>query len=94
MAKAAVAPRGVELDAIDRLEEKIRLLIDVVERMKAEQARAADENIRLMREVETLRGRLSDAENTGAELTMLREERDVIRTRVSEMLQQIDALNL
>lgn len=94
MAKAAVAPRGAELEAIDRLEEKIRLLIGVVERMKAEQARAADENIRLMRELETVRGRLNDAESTGAEVTMLREERDVIRTRVSEMLRQIDALNL
>jgi regulator of replication initiation timing len=94
MAKAAVAPRGTELEAIDRLEEKIRLLIGVVERMKAEQARAADENIRLMRELETLRGQLDAAEGTGAEVTMLREERDVIRTRVSEMLRQIDALNL
>lgn len=94
MAKAATAPRVVELDAIDRLEEKIRLLIGVVERMKSEQARAADENVRLMRELEALRARVAEAESTGAEVTMLREERDVIRTRVSEMLQQIEALNL
>lgn len=94
MAKAATAPRGVELDAIDRLEEKIRLLISVVERMKAEQARSADENMRLMRDVESLRGRLAEAEGAGAEVTVLREERDVIRARVSEMLQQIEALNL
>jgi regulator of replication initiation timing len=94
MAKLATAPRAAELDAIDRLEEKIRLLIGVVERMKSEQARAADENVRLMREVEGLRAQLNDAEGVGAEVTLLREERDVIRTRVSEMLQQIEALNL
>jgi hypothetical protein len=62
--------------------------------MKAEQSRSADENMRLMREVETLRNRLADAEGAGAEVTLLREERDAIRTRVSEMLQQIEALNL
>lgn len=94
MAKVATAARATELDAIDRLEEKIRLLIGVVERMKNEQARASDENMRLMREVETLRARVNDAEGVGAEVVVLREERDVIRTRVSEMLRQIEALNL
>lgn len=94
MAKVATAARATELDAIDRLEEKIRLLIGVVERMKNEQARAADENVRLMREVETLRARADEAEGVGAEVAVLREERDVIRTRVTEMLQQIEALNL
>ncbi|HSL21231.1 MAG TPA: hypothetical protein VK886_06825 [Vicinamibacterales bacterium] len=95
MAKGATAaPRATELEAIDRLEEKIRLLIAVVERLKAEQARSADENARLAREVEGLRARLSEAEGFGAEVTMLREERDLVRTRVSEMLQQIEALNL
>lgn len=94
MAKVATAVRATELDAIDRLEEKIRLLIGVVERMKTEQTRAADENVRLMREVEALRARVNEAEGVGAEVSALREERDVIRTRVAEMLQQIEALNL
>jgi regulator of replication initiation timing len=94
MAKVATAARATELDAIDRLEEKIRLLIGVVERMKNEQTRAADENVRLMRELEALRARVNEAEGVGAEVALLREERDVIRTRVSEMLQQIEALNL
>jgi uncharacterized coiled-coil DUF342 family protein len=37
---------------------------------------------------------VADAESTSAELSELRSERDQIRTRVSEMLQQLDALNL
>jgi regulator of replication initiation timing len=94
MAKVATAARATELDAIDRLEEKIRLLISVVERMKNEQTRAADENIRLMREVEALRARVNEAEGMGAEVASLREEREAIRGRVSDMLQQIEALNL
>ena len=93
-AAAATAARAVELDAIDRLEEKIRLLVGVVERLKSDQARGADENARLSREIEALRSRLADAEALNAELTMLREERDVIRTRVSDMLRQIETLDI
>jgi regulator of replication initiation timing len=94
MAKAATASRATELDVIDRLEEKIRLLVGVVERLKTEQGRASEENQRLAREVESLRARLADAEGTGAEVTLLREERELIRSRVTEMLEQIEALNL
>jgi hypothetical protein len=39
-----------------------------------------------------LRARLSDAEGTNAELSALRDERDEIRARVSEMLQQLEAI--
>jgi regulator of replication initiation timing len=90
----AKTSRSVELEPIDRLEEKVKLLVSLVERMKAEQARAAEEHQRLMREVESLRARLSATDNVSSELTTLKEERDVIRTRVTEMLQQIEALNL
>ena len=94
MAKGATAARETELDVIDRLEDKVRLLISAVERLKTEQSRAADENQRLLRELDTLRSRLADAEGTGQEVAVLREERTVIRSRVSEMLQQIESLNL
>ena len=41
-----------------------------------------------------MRSRLADAEGTGAQLSALREERELIRTRVTEMLDQIETLNL
>ena len=41
---AKTATRSIELEPIDRLEEKIKLLVNMVDRMKAEQARAAEEN--------------------------------------------------
>ena len=52
---AKLATRSVELEPIDRLEEKLKLLVAMVDRMKAEQARAAEENLRLSRELEAMR---------------------------------------
>lgn len=92
MAKAA--PSSVELEPIDRLEEKVKRLVGLVERLKADQSQAADENERLHRELDALRARIASSETLNAELSTLRDERDVIRTRVSEMLEQLEALNL
>ena len=91
MAKQAVA-RITDLDPIDRLEDKIKLLVNMVTQLRAEQARAAEDNVRLSGEIDALRARLSDAEGTGAELEALRDERDVIRNRVADTLAQLEAL--
>ena len=91
MAKQAVA-RTVDVEPIDRLEEKIKLLVGMVTTLRAEQSRAADESARLLQEIDVLRARLADAEGTNAELSALREERDEIRSRVAEMLQQLEAI--
>jgi regulator of replication initiation timing len=88
------ATRSVELEPIDRLEEKVKRLVAMVDGMKAEQARAAEENQRLTRELEATLSRAALGEGLVAELSSLKEERDVIRTRVTDMLEQLDALNL
>ena len=90
---AKVAVRGVDLEPIDRLEEKVKLLVGVIDRLRGDQARAADENTRLNRELDALRARLTEAEGTSSELTALREERALIRSRVDEMLSTIESLN-
>jgi regulator of replication initiation timing len=82
------------LESIDRLEEKIKLLVNTIVRIKGEQTRAAEENGRLKGEIEALKSRMASAENAGAEVTTLREERDLIKSRVSDMLKQLDSLNL
>ena len=82
------------LESIDRLEEKIKLLVNTIVRLKGEQTRAAEDNGRLKAEIEALKGRMTSAESAGAEVTTLREERDLIKTRVSDMLKQLDSLNL
>jgi regulator of replication initiation timing len=94
MAKQAAVGGTVDLEPIDRLEEKVKLLVSLVAKLRADQARALEENARLNQELDALRVRLADAEATGSELSNLREERDVIRTRVSEMLQQLDGLTV
>jgi len=94
MGTATATRGGIDLDPIDRLEEKVKLLVNMVERMKDDQSRAAEENQRLTREIETLRGRLASSDSVSAELSTLKQERDVIRSRVGEMLDQLEALNL
>ena len=91
---AKTATRSVELEPIDRLEEKVKLLVGMVERIRAEQARAAEENQRLTRELDSMRARLASHEGLASELSSLKEERDVIRTRVTDMLEQLEALSL
>ena len=92
MVKQAVA-RTVDLEPIDRLEEKVKLLVTMITQLRAEQAKSSDENARLTQELNELRARLADTELTSSsELTALREERDVIRTRVAEMLQHLEHL--
>ena len=91
---AKTATRSVELEPIDRLEEKVKRLVDLVETMKSEQARTAEENQRLTRELDALRDRVSAGEAINVELSALKEERDLIRARVGEMLDQLEALNL
>jgi FtsZ-binding cell division protein ZapB len=91
MAKQAVLAR-TDLEPIDRLEEKIKLLVGLVTQLRAEQERAADEHARLTQEIDALRARLADAESVNSELATLRDERDIIRTRVSEMLTQLEGL--
>jgi regulator of replication initiation timing len=91
MAKQAVATR-TDLDPIDRLEEKVKLLVSVVTQLRREHAKAIDDNSRLLRELENMRARLAETEVSGTELAALRDERDLVRTRVAEMLEQLESI--
>lgn len=70
------------------------MLVGLIDRLRADQARAAEENTRLTREIDGMKARLAEAEGVGSEITTLREERDLIRSRVSDMLTQIESLKL
>jgi regulator of replication initiation timing len=82
------------LESIDRLEEKIKLLINTITRIKGEQSRVAEENGKLKAEIQQMKARLDNAETAGAEVVTLREERDLIKDRVTDMLKQLDGLSL
>jgi regulator of replication initiation timing len=93
MVKQAAVARTTDIEPIDRLEEKVKRLVALITELRAEQSRSADENARLAQEIALLRGRLADVESTaGAELSALRDEREMIRGRVAEMLDQLEGI--
>ncbi|WP_396624996.1 cell division protein ZapB [Luteitalea sp.] len=83
-----------DLGVVERLDEKIRQLISLVEKSRAESAKLRTENDRLGKEVDALQAQLTDAAGVATELQAMREERDQVRTRVADMLAQLDALQM
>jgi regulator of replication initiation timing len=79
---------------IDRLEAKVRQLVSMIDTLRTERAHAMDEAARLQQEVSSLRARLADTATASVEISTLREERDLIRGRVVQMIATIDKLNL
>ena len=92
MAKQATLARTTDLEPIDRLEEKVRRLVDMIVGLRADLQRSAEVNARLSGELETLRARAADADAASTELVALREERDAVRMRVAEMLEQLEGI--
>jgi regulator of replication initiation timing len=88
------AGRSVDLEPIDRLEDKVKILVAMIGRLKSDHARAAEENARLSRELEAAKARIADSEAGLAEVEALRMERESIRGRVSDMLEQLEGLSL
>lgn len=88
------ASRSVDLEPIDRLEEKVKMLVSMIGRLKADNARASEENASLSRELEAAKAQLADSEAGLAEVMALRTERESIRGRVSDMLEQLEGLSL
>jgi len=92
MMKQAAAARTTDVEPIDRLEEKVKRLVELITQLRAEQARSVDENARLAQQIAALQTRLADAETVGSEVITLKDEREMIRARVAEMLEQLEAI--
>jgi FtsZ-binding cell division protein ZapB len=88
------AGRPVDTETLDRLEDKVKLLVALIGRQRTEQARMAEELQRVSQELDAARARLKDLDGTAAEVASLKDERDVIRARVSSLLEQLEGLNL
>jgi phage shock protein A len=84
--------KTTELQPIDRLEEKVKQLVALVETLRTERTQALDTVARLERELDTTRTRLTEAETGNAEAATLREEREKIRNRVVEMIAHLDKI--
>jgi uncharacterized coiled-coil DUF342 family protein len=83
-----------DLQPIDRLEEKVRQLVGMIETLRTERTQALDSVGRLERDLEIARTRLTETEAANVEAGSLREEREKIRNRVVEMIAHIDKLNI
>jgi phage shock protein A len=83
-----------DLQPIDRLEEKVRQLVGMIETLRTERTQALDSVGRLERDLEVARTRLTETEAANVEAGSLREEREKIRNRVVEMIAHIDKLNI
>ena len=84
----------VDVASIERLAEKVRDLIDVLERTRGELSQTIEDNLRLSREVEDLKTQLSSAKSTSADMASLMDEREQIRTRVTAMLEQLEEISV
>jgi cell shape-determining protein MreC len=85
---------AADLGVVERLDDKIRQLIALVEKSRTETSRLRSENERLIKDIDALQAQLVNAEGVAVELTALREERDQVRTRVAGMLAQLDSLQM
>jgi regulator of replication initiation timing len=85
---------AVDVQPIDRLEEKVRQMVSVIDALRAEKTSAIEESARLQQEVASLKTRIAEGASASADLATMREERDLIRARVTQMISHIDKLNL
>ncbi len=83
-----------DLGSLDRLEQKVKMLVATIGRLQGEQTRLAEENRRLSGELDAARTRADEAESGLAEAESLRQERDQVRARVAGMLEQLEGLDL
>lgn len=83
-----------ELEALDRLEQKVRLLVGQMSALRSERDRLVEENRRLGSDLEATRARLVTAEAGASEMEGLRQERDQIRGRVADILEQLEGLDV
>jgi regulator of replication initiation timing len=83
-----------DLEALDRLEQKVRLLAAEMGKLRAEHAKQVEESRRLAGELDEATARLADAEAGAAEMVALRQERDQVRSRVAGILEQLEGLDI
>jgi len=83
-----------DLQPIDRLEEKVRQLVGLIDTLRADRTQALDHVARLERDLDAATTRIGELESNTAEAVTLRDEREKIRLRVIEIISHIDKLNL
>ncbi len=86
--------QSLDMDTLDRLAEKLSALVQMLEQTRNELADTSENNTRLSNELETLQARFSQSQQDDLEMQTLLDERDQIRARVTEILDQLESLDL
>ncbi len=86
--------QSLDMDTLDRLAEKLSALVQMLEQTRNELADTSENNTRLSNELETLQARFSQSQQDDLEIQTLLDERDQIRARVTEILDQLESLDL
>ena len=83
-----------DLEPLDRLEEKVKLLVTQVNKTRTEQEKSKKENTRLQAELESLQALEAESSSNGNEIKTLLTERETIRSRVTDILARLETLDL
>ena len=83
-----------DLEPLDRLEEKVKLLVTQVNKTRTEQEESKKENTRLQADLERLKALEAESSSNGNEIKTLLAERETIRTRVTGILARLKTLDL
>ena len=86
--------QSLDMATLDRLAEKISALVQLLEQTRNELADTSDNNTRLSNELEALQAQFSQSHQNGLEMQTLLDEREQIRARVTEILDQLESLDL
>ena len=83
-----------DLEPLDRLEEKVKLLVAQVNKTRTEQEESKKENTRLQADLEKLKTLEAESSSNGNEIKTLLAERETIRSRVTDILARLKTLDL
>lgn len=86
--------QSLDMATLDRLAEKVSALVQMLGQTRNELADTSKNNTRLSNELEALQARFSQSQQDGLEMQTLLDERDQIRARVTDILEQLESLDL
>lgn len=84
----------VDLEQIERLSEKIRTLITLLESTQTKLTAAVEENKRLQLETKAAQAELSSSQSTELTIKSLQDERKQISSGVKNILKQLEAIGI
>ena len=83
-----------DFEPLDRLEEKVKLLVTQANNTRTEQEKTEKENRRLETELEKLKALETESSSNGNEIKSWLTERETIRSRVTDILARLETLDL